>query len=225
VGSAAIVLDKITQTGRDFEAQMLVAGGFDPLSIKGVSAEVTTMGSSGEGSTFGLGAAGVRTRINGFTVFGQLEAADQRVVFVRLTSIQLAVAAEPAWRVDVSPVWPVAAREEPKALRLNQARRIGAGDVRLRTILSWADRLEAVFELHGLADTPQSRFDLGRIFLIVEAAPGASQIGQGVDASLERWSAGQLIARFETVTPRASTVVIRAELLRFLSGPWQWEVH
>jgi len=216
-------LDRVIRDGDRFSATFVGSGGFPPASlVKGVSVEIVARTGSGS-DVYGVSDVDVAPSGDGFVIHGRLEPGTGRITEMRLSSVQMAVTAQPVWRVDLDPIWPVRGAE-PAVMHIGESRPVGPGTVRLVSILSWDDRLEMAFELRGLRSTDMGTFTINELEIESNAGSGA---GRSVlpAVSQEQVSPGQIVARFEGVPSGIGTVTIRASRLSaFLAGPWSWKI-
>ena len=232
-GRYGLRLERITQRGRTIIAEVRTPDGFhDARLIEGAAAEVTVVpGAKGAESTVSLSDVHVTPTGQGFTMSGLLDPlgdAPVTLVQLRITTIQVRDTVTPQWGANLSKVWPVSAGQEPRVLRLSEpARKVEGGTVRLSSLLLWRDRVEAFFDLRGTDGSPGNRSELvGLEMRISIENTSDTLVGRAIAASkTELISAGQMVARFESVPPNAGPVVILAtRMLRFVQGPWTWAV-
>jgi hypothetical protein len=225
---AQIQLERMSQSGDRITASFRTLTGFSvPRLIEGAAAEVTVAASGGGGRSFSVSDVDLVVDANGFTLAGRLDQPG-RVISLRISSIQVLAERSPEWSANVSSVWPVVPDDEPQVLRVKQpSRAVAGGTVRLTALIAWSDRLEAVFELKGLGGEAGNRAEIAG-FELLTSSPGASTgtnvHGRSISASdTELISAGQMIARFESVPNDAGPMVIRAtRVFDFIAGPWTW---
>ena len=220
----------LVELGRDDDRVVAVfrtGEGFDTSAlVQGAAMEVTTRAQDGRESRFSLSEARVTPGVGGFGVTGRLEEPGT-ITEVRISSIQVQARQTPEWSANISSMWPVRRATEPQVARVRQpARAVVEGSVRLTALLGWSDRLEAVFELRGLDGLEGNRSQIVGVELLTSApgeGTGTNVHGRSVMASdTEQASAGQMIARFESVPDDAGTLVIRAYVVDFIGGPWVW---
>ena len=224
----AIRLERATQSADRLTASFRTLTGFSvPRLIEGAAVEVTVEAIGGGGRSFSVSDVDLVVTGNGFTVSGRLDQPG-RVIGLRISSIQVLADRTPEWAANVSSVWPVASDVEPRVLRVKQpSRPVAGGSVRLTALIAWSDRLEAVFELKGLGGEAGNRAEIAGFELLTSSpgpATGTNVHGRSISAShTDLISAGQMIARFESVPDDAGPVVIRAtEVFDFIAGPWTW---
>ena len=199
----------------------------DPRLIEGAAVEVTTEQPGSEESTFSVSDVHLVANSGGFMIAGVLERPGT-VVQLRISTIQVASDQALEWPANVSSVWPVGFEAEPRVLRVTQpARAVAGGSIRLTALIAWSDRLEAVFELKGLGGEAGTRAQIAGFELLTTspgAATGTNVHGRSISASdTEQISAGQMIARFESVPDDAGPMIIRAtRVFDFIVGPWTW---
>ncbi len=225
---AQIQLERMTQSGDRITASFRTLTGFSvPRLIEGAAVEVTVAASGGGGRSFSVSDVQLVVDANGFTLAGRMDQPG-RVISLRISSIQVLVGRSPEWSANVSSVWPVASDDEPQVLRVKQpSRAVAGGSVRLTALIAWSDRLEAVFELKGLGGEAGNRAEIAGFELLTSSpgqATGTNVHGRSISASdTELISAGQMIARFESVPDDAGPVGIRAtRVFDFIAGPWTW---
>jgi hypothetical protein len=214
-------LDRVVQNGKDFVAEFAVFHGLGPPgSIEGAAVEVTVRSGAGGTSSFGLSDVKLVTGATGFTISGTLEVADERVVEIRLVTVEVLGDETPTWTADISGIWPVGAAE-PKILRIAQpARQVGEGSVRLTGLLGWKDRLEAVFEMRGAGTSSDVRYSLNTIQLLIAGDDPLVATGE------EQVSPSQIIVRFTRVPRDAARIdVVATRVLHFLTGPWTFRLE
>ncbi|MEX2554561.1 MAG: hypothetical protein WEB06_02895 [Actinomycetota bacterium] len=228
---AQIRLERMTQSGDRITASFRTLTGFSvPRLIEGAAVEVTVAASGGGGRSFGVSDVDLVVDANGFTLAGRLDQPG-RVIELRISSIQVLAERSPEWSANVSSVWPVSSGNEPRVLRMKQpSLAVAGGSVRLTALIAWSDRLEAVFELKGLGGEAGNRAEIAGFELLTTspgAATGTNVHGRSISASdTEQISAGQIIARFESVPADAGRMVIRAtRVVDFIAGPWTWRVE
>ena len=226
---AQIQLERMTQDGDRITASFRTVTGFSvPRLIEGAAVEVTVAATGGGGRSFSVSDVDLVVHANGFTLTGRLDQPG-RVTSLRISSIQVLADRTPEWSANVSSMWPVGPGEEPRVLRVKQPpRAVAGGSVRLTALIAWSDRLEAVFELRGLGGEAGNRAEIAG-FELLTSSPGESTgtnvHGRAISASdTEQISAGQIIARFESVPDDAGPLVIRAtRVFDFIAGPWTWQ--
>jgi hypothetical protein len=224
-----IRLDLVTQKGKDVQADFTVFAGFpDPRLIEGASVEVTTDGGTAGESTAGLTEVRLLPGPTGFQITGELEAADEPLVKIRITTLQLRLDETPSWDVDLSRIWPVTRANEPTLQRVGEARPVAEATMRLSSVLGWADRLEAFFDITA-AGGEAARVEVGALEIAVQRRDASGtrigQTPQRLDAVLETVSPTQVRARFEGIPADAGRTTLRATgVRRFLNGPWTWDL-
>jgi hypothetical protein len=225
--SGDLTLNRLTQKGDAFTATFAAGRGFpDPGLVRGVAVEVSTERDDVP-EVFGVSDAQVTRQIGGFMVQGHLEPGSGRIAELQLSSVQIAVAAKPEWRVGIGGIWPVRGAE-PVVLHVGGSRGVGDGNIRLVSIVAWRDRLEVAFELRGLRAGDTGNFAINEIE--IETLRGSGVDRNGTSSVLaatvqEQISPSEIVARFEGVPTGVGTVAIRASRLsRFLAGPWTWRI-
>ena len=229
--AGALRLERLTQRGNSFTAVVTIIEGFpDPELVTGAAVEVTTEGSANTRREFGVSDVEVtRARGSGFLVRGELESGAGRVIGLRLSSIQVRVAELPEWIVDVSAVWPVRGTA-PGVVHVGARRSAGAGNaLRLVSVLTWRDRMEADLELISAGSGEPGHFSVDGLELV--ARHDTDGLQERADITLaaahqEQISPSEILARFEGVPGETQRVTIRAsELSHFLAGPWSWRLR
>jgi len=223
-----ILLERVTQFEDQITASFRTVMGFSvPQLIEGATVEVTSVEPRLGERSFSVSDLQLVADANGFTVRGRLDRPG-RVVELRISSIQVLAEQSPEWSANISSIWPVGSDIEPRALRVKgPSKPVAGGSVRLVAFIGWSDRLEAVFELNGLAGEAGNRAEIAG-FELLTSSPGASTgtnvHGRSISAiDTEQISAGQMIARFESVPDDAGPMVIRAtRVFDFIAGPWTW---
>lgn len=225
-----IRLDVVTQDGKRIQADFSVFAGFpDPRLIEGASLEVTTDGGAAGESTAGLREVRLLPNPTGFQISGELEQADEPLVNLRITTLQLRLDQTPSWDADISRVWPATRSTEPTVLRVGQVRVVEDASIRLASVLGWADRLELMFDVTAPSGDA-ARVELGAIEIAVQRRDATGtrvgQTPQRIEAVLETVSPTQVRARFEAVPAEAGRTTMRATgIRRFLNGPWTWNLR
>lgn len=229
--AGVVRLRSVNQLGKRIEATFSVFEGFStPRLLDGASVEVSTVaGGSAARSSFGLGDTKLISDPQGFTITGELEAEDERISTLRITTLAVRVEASPSWDAELGSIWPASAANEPRVLHVGRSQDVGGGRVTLATLLAWSDRLEAVFNFEGLEEGQSHRYEFGGIQLeVARTDASGTRIGgtlQSLGGSVDQRSTTQLVATFTAVPPQARTVTLRAvNLVLFISGPWTWEV-
>jgi hypothetical protein len=230
MGGTTLRLVRLNQAGEEFAADFVTGDGFPPPgTITGAAVEMRTHVSGAAFTNFGVSDQVLIPRADGFTIRGTIPDGRQRIVELRVTTIQVRMRETPTWSVDITTVWPVGGAG-PKLLRVGSSRSAGSGSsLRLVAILAWQSRLEAVFELRG--SLRAGEFGPATIDGIEMSMSGE---GDGLQDSWtttlaavqqEQISPGEVLARFEGVPNTARRVRIRAtRVSRFLAGPWSWRI-
>ncbi|MGH2794176.1 MAG: hypothetical protein ACRDKG_07700 [Actinomycetota bacterium] len=225
-GGATLFLSRVVQSSSAFTAVFSPGPGSpDARLIEDAAVEVT-IGMDDSERTFSVSDVSVSPIVGGFTITGKLPSPTP-IRQLRISSIQVRDPAAPEWGANISSMWPVGA-DEPRVLRLPEAPRpVERGSIRLASLIGWRDRMEAVFELLGDDGTPGNRSEMVGLELLTSTPNSAGTlVGRAIAASdVELVSAGQLIARFESLPDNAGPIVIRAtRLLSFVGGPWTWRL-
>ncbi|MGH2785833.1 MAG: hypothetical protein ACRDJ1_11270 [Actinomycetota bacterium] len=225
-GGVTLFLSLVTQSDGSFTAVFSPGPGSPDARLIDDAAVQLTTGSDGSERTFSVSETSVSPIIGGFTITGPLPSTAP-IRELRITSIQIRDPAAPAWGANIASMWPVGA-DEPRVLRLSEpARPVEGGTIRLTSLIGWRDRIEAVFELLGDDGTPGNRSEMVGLELLTSTPDAAGTlVGRAIASShTDLVSAGQLIARFESVPENAGPIVIRARrMLSFVGGPWIWRL-
>jgi hypothetical protein len=227
--AGALRLERLTQRDDAFTAVVTIIEGFpDPELVTGAAVEVTTDGSLDARREFGVSDVELSRRPRGFVVRGELQPGAGRVIGLRLSSIQVAVAEVPEWIVDVSAVWPVRGTA-PGVVHVGARRTAGAGNaLRLVSVLTWRDRMEADLELIGAGSGDPGHFSVDTIELVARHNTETGQDRGRITlaaAQQEQISPSEILARFEGVPKETRRVTIRvSRLSHFLAGPWSWRL-
>lgn len=220
-GGIALTLDEVVQRGRVLVANFQVRDGLDPALLERAEVAVVVGHRDAAAQSLSLGSLPVRVTPTGFQISTQLPSEDQPLRALSLTGLQIAVAGNLQWSVDVSSIWPATATNEPRVLRVRKDVRVDGRLVSLVFLLAWRDRLEALFDISDLNASGRLEYEFDEYRLSWrDPVTGIVEVRHEIGA---RGPLGQLEIEFEPFPVSVGEITIGlSDASRVIEGVWSW---